>query len=425
MRTEQPNLSEYNRARVMRFLYDNGVASRAQIAKALDLTPAAITKITAKLIDDDLISETGEIEGARNRRSIGLTLDAARFHVIGVKFARSLIQVGLFDLGGNAAHIWVDMTADHPSIADAVAALKRLINDIIARFGDVIAIGMAVPGPYLKDCGRTAVVSSMQEWRDVNFPDTFADAFDVPVVIEQDARAGALAQQLFGADTQQTDAHSAQGAQNSAQQRDLAYYLIGEGVGLGVIEHGRTIDGARGTATEIGHVSIDVNGKACDCGNYGCLERYCSAVAIHETLDEALAEGDAIVEGSDELSHIEACEALFALAARGDERALALVRDIGMVVGYGLVTIINAFNPPRIIIGDIVAHGGETLLDAAQRVVDERVLDDLARTTHITLSDMPTDAAVTGAAAVAITAFLEQPSRFIDLIRRQTPSAST
>ena len=138
MRTEQPNLSEYNRARVMRFLYNNGVASRAQIAKALDLTPAAITKITAKLIEDDLISETGEIEGARNRRSIGLTLGTGRFHIIGVKFARSLIQVGLFDLGGNAAQIWVDMTANHASIADAVATLKRLINDIIARFGDVI-----------------------------------------------------------------------------------------------------------------------------------------------------------------------------------------------------------------------------------------------------------------------------------------------
>lgn len=404
MAAEQPNQSEYNRSRVMRFLYNNDVSSRAQIAKSLGLTPAAITKITAKLIEEGLIGETGEIEGARNRRSIGLRLNPERFHVIGVKFARSLIQVGLFDLAGNAQRIWVDMTADHPSIGDAITSLKTLIGQIMARFSTVVAIGMAVPGPYLRDCGHTAVVSSMQQWRDVNFPAEFADAFAVPVLIEQDARAGALAQQLFGDD----------GARD-----DLAYYLIGEGVGLGVVERGRTIDGARGTATEIGHVSIDVNGRRCDCGNYGCLERYCSAVAIHEALDATLDEDGGIVADSDTMTHIEACEALFALAADGDARALELVRHIGTYVGYGLVTIINAFNPRRIIIGDIVSHAGEPLLASAMRVVDDRVLPELAATTSVTLSDLPTDAAVTGAAAVAITAFLEQPSRFADIARRR------
>ena len=404
MADEQTSQSEYNRSRVMRFLYGNGVSSRAQIAKALGLTPAAITKITAKLIEEGLIAETGEIEGARNRRSIGLRIDPERFHVIGVKFARSLIQVGLFDLAGDAQQIWVDITTDHPSIDDAIASLKARIDRIMARFGTVVAIGMAVPGPYLRDDGHTAVVSSMQQWRDVDFPAEFADAFDVPVFIEQDARAGALAQQLFGDD----------GAQD-----DLAYYLIGEGVGLGVIERGHTIDGARGTATEIGHVSIDVNGRRCDCGNHGCHERYCSAVAIHEALDATLDEDGGIVADSDRMTHIEACEALFALAAHGDARALELVRHVGTYVGYGLVTIINAFNPRRIIIGDIVAHAGVPLLDAAMHVVENRVLPELAATTTVTLSDLPTDAAVTGAAAVAITAFLDQPSRFADVARRR------
>ena len=119
------------------------------------------------------------------------------------------------------------------------------------------------------------------------------------------------------------------------------------------------------------------------------------------------------------MTHIEACEALFALAAHGDARALELVRHVGTYVGYGLVTIINAFNPRRIIIGDIVAHAGVPLLDAAMHVVENRVLPELAATTTVTLSDLPTDAAVTGAAAVAITAFLDQPSRFADVARRR------
>lgn len=98
--TSIASVSETNRSRIMNHLYRNGVSSRAQIAKALGLTPAAITKITARLIDAGVVKETGDMEGIKNRRSIGLALDSDAFHVIGVKFARSLVQIGVFDLSG-------------------------------------------------------------------------------------------------------------------------------------------------------------------------------------------------------------------------------------------------------------------------------------------------------------------------------------
>ena len=213
------------------------------------------------------------------------------------------------------------------------------------------------------------------------------------MIIEQDARAGALAQYLF--DPQ-------------PRNENLAYYLLGEGIGLGVIDHGSMINGALGTATEIGHVSVDVHGIPCDCGNVGCLERYCSAVAIHDLLNEDRT----IVPDSPALTHHEACIALFELAGRGDTRAQELVRRIGTYVGYGCVTICNAFNPSRIVIGDIVAEAGEPLLDRVREVVRERVLPELVESTAIELSTLPTDAAVTGAAAVAIMYILDHPSRF-------------
>ncbi|RYQ17589.1 NagC family transcriptional regulator, partial [Bifidobacterium pseudolongum subsp. globosum] len=93
-------------------------------------------------------------------------------------------------------------------------------------------------------------------------------------------------------------------------------------------------------------------------------ERYCSAVAIHDLLNE----DGTIVPDSPTLTHHEACIALFELAGRGDTRAQELVRRIGTYVGYGCVTICNAFNPSRIVIGDIVAEAGEPLLDRARRV---------------------------------------------------------
>ena len=389
----QASVSETNRSRVLQHLYHHGISSRAQIAKALGLTPAAITKITARLIEAGAISETGDLDGIKNRRSIGLTLDTSLFHVVGVKFARSLVEIGLFDLSGRRLHLEDLPTVSEDTIPATLDAIRERVNRLIATDDAIVAVGIAVPGPYLRDEGRTAIVSSMRGWRTVTFTDEFADAFPVPAYIEQDARAGALAHYLF--DPAGTCEH-------------LAYYLLGEGVGLGVIDGGRLVNGAQGAATEIGHVSIDVDGIPCDCGNVGCLERYCSAVAIHDELRRSGIVGD--VDG---LTHAQACQRLFDAAARGDREARALVHRVGRYAGYGCVTILNAYNPRRIVIGDIVARAGEPLLEAIREVVAERAIGDIARATDIALSPLPTDAAVTGAAAVAITQFLEHPSVFL------------
>ena len=390
----QAGIAETNRSRIMRHLYRNGVSSRAQIATALGLTPAAITKITAQLIEAHAIEETGDLDGKKNRRSIGLALDTAHFHVIGVKFARSLVQIGVFDLTGNQSSLTTLPYVSNDTIGETIATVHSTIEQLLHDDPTIVAIGMAVPGPYLRNNGHTAVVSSMQGWRAINFIDEFANSFTVPVFIEQDARAGVLANSLFDP--------------NSNGEPNLAYYLVGEGVGLGVIDHGRIINGALGTATEIGHVSIDVNGKPCDCGNIGCLECYCSTPAIHQML----IDNGTIVNGADSMSHTEACRALFALAHHGDEAALAMIRTIGTYIGYGCLIIFNTFNPHTIVIGDIVSEAGQPLLDEIKRTVRQRAIPEIYESTTIRLTAMPTDATVLGAAAVAINYLLDHPSDF-------------
>ena len=373
--TSQASVSESNRSRIVKHLYHNGISSRAQIAKALELTPAAITKITARLIEAGMIEETGDLEGSKNRRSIGLKLNTTHFRIIGIKFARSLVQIGVFDLCGNTLSFENLPTVCDNTINDSIVTIHQRVEQLLDNDPSIVAIGMAVPGPYLRNVGRTAVVSNMQGWRKINFIDEFATAFRVPVFIEQDARAGALAHYLFDPSVHADD--------------NLAYYLVGEGVGLGVIDNGRLINGFLGAATEIGHISIDVNGRPCDCGNVGCLERYCSTPAIHDTL--------------------------IADAGDGDEAAIAIVREVARYVGYGCVTIFNGYNPEHIIIGDIVSEAGPILLDEVRATVAERAIPEINASTSISLSTLSADAAVSGAAAVAVTQFLEHPSVFFDV----------
>ena len=395
--TSQASVSESNRSRIVKHLYHNGISSRAQIAKALELTPAAITKITARLIEAGMIEETGDLEGSKNRRSIGLKIDTARFRVIGVKFARPLVQIGVFDLCGNTLSIENLPPVYDRTISDTITAIHQRISELLDDDPSIVAIGMAVPGPYLRNVGRTAVVSSMQSWRKINFINEFSTAFRVPVFIEQDARAGALAHYLFDLAFHTNDY--------------LAYYLVGEGVGLGVIDNGHLVNGAQGAATEIGHISVDVNGKPCDCGNVGCLERYCSAPAIHDMLIE---DGSVIPDVSD-MTHAEAARALFAKANEGNAAAQSMVREVARYIGYGCITIFNAFNPEHIIIGDIVSEAGPLLLDTVRATVAERAIPEINDFTSITLSTLPIDSTVCGAAAVAVTQFLEHPSVFFDV----------
>lgn len=387
------SMSELNRSRIIQLLHREGVCSRAHIARKLHLTPAAITKITAQLIEMGAISETGNLDGIKKRRSIGLRLNESQYHVIGIKFARSLIQIGVFDLGGNLKSLQSLPPVDNDAIPQTLEDIKTRVTALLDQDSSIMAVGIAVPGPYLREEGRIAVVTSMLGWQNVNFHDEFNHAFRVPVFIEQDARAGALAQCLFSSE---------------ADSPNLAYYLIGEGVGLGLMDHGNLVNGSLGAATEIGHISIDIHGVPCECGNVGCLEQYCSAVTLHrKAIDLHLLDQNQV------MTHAEACRTVFSQAAEGNSDAQALVDEISRYVGYGCITIINAYNPKQIVLGDIIAEAGTPLLDTVTQMVRNHVIKELSDSTQIMLSTLPVDATLSGAAAVATAQFLEHPTEFV------------
>ena len=129
---QQSSISENNRSRILQYLYHNGICSRAQIAKAIKLTPAAITKITAKLLAQGIIEETGDMDGDKNRRSIGLNLNCAKYHIIGVKFARSLVQIAVFDLKCNRIFLSDLPTVSEEHIPETV---ERIRGTLICYIG--------------------------------------------------------------------------------------------------------------------------------------------------------------------------------------------------------------------------------------------------------------------------------------------------
>jgi Transcriptional regulator/sugar kinase len=273
--------------------------------------------------------------------------------------------------------------------------MKKQIHDMLEKYKNVVAIGLAVPGPYLQDEGRIAVVTQMPTWHNINFIEEFKDEFNKPFFMVHDGNAGALAEWWFG--------------DHPRPLHTLAYFLVGEGVGSGIIERGSLLLGVQGAASEIGHISVDVHGPHCECGNYGCLELYCSAPAMVEMARQRVPE--CFSNGHQQNS--DACNAVFEAARGGNQKALEVVREVAEYIGYGCVTLINAYNPDIIVIGDIVSQGGDLLMPTIQEVVKQRSISELRSRVQIKISSLKVDPTLYGAAAIATDKVLQMPSAFL------------
>lgn len=389
------DLVEMNRSAIVRILQQMDICSRADIAKMTGLTQASITKIVAVLIDMGIVTEVGFVKGEGNRRSIGLRLNAEKNLVIGVKFSRHVFSMGVFDICGKVYTQQETEFSLDDFATDVVADMKKQIHGLLDKYENVVAIGLAVPGPYLRKEGRIAMVTRMPSWQNVNFIDEFKNEFDKPLFIEQDANAGALAEWWFG--------------NHGRPINSLAYFLAGEGVGSGIVDHDRLLLGNLGIASEIGHISIDVNGPTCECGNKGCLELYCSTTAMLKKAEKSLPE----IFERDYENRWEVCNRVFEAAKEGDSKALKLTEEIAEYLGYGCVTLINAYDPEIIVIGDSISQGGDLLLPTINRIVKERVLPDISERVQIKISKLTVDPTLYGAAAIATDKVLRKPSEYL------------
>ncbi|MBP5326214.1 MAG: ROK family transcriptional regulator [Pseudobutyrivibrio sp.] len=391
------DLSEMNRSAIVRILQQKEICSRAEVAKMMGLTQASITKLVGALIDMGIVSEVGIVKGNGNRPSIGLRLNAEKNLVIGVKFSRHVFAIGVFDISGKLYTQQETEYSLNDFAEDVIASMKQQIHELLKKYKNVVAIGLAVPGPYLRGEGRIAMVTRMPNWRTVNFIDEFKHEFDKPVFIEQDANAGALAEWWFG--------------NHGRPLNSLAYFLAGEGVGSGIVDHDRLLLGNLGIASEVGHISIDYKGPVCECGNRGCLELYCSTMALLKRAEKELPE---LFEKPYE-NRAEACGRIYDAARAGNKKALKLVKEIAEYLGYGCVTLINAYDPEIIVIGDSIAQGDELLLPTIQKIVEERTLKAISSNVKIEISKLKIDPTLYGAAAIATDRVLRKPSEYLTL----------
>lgn len=393
------NISSVNKSSIIKYLRRNGVCSRAQISKAMGLTQASISKITGQLIAENIVFETGYITGEKGRRSVGLALNTRCKKVLGVRISRRSFAVGLFDLGGNIYESISGQFDANVTLHDVIRRIKIQLHDFLDRYKDIAAIGVAVPGPVDLRKAEILLTTSMatSDWTNVHLREEFGHDFPVEIVFCHDAIAGGLANWWFGSHVTHI-------------QSSLVHFLVGDGVGAGYIVDGEMQQNRLSCSAEVGHVSIDVNGKRCRCGNRGCLEMYCSTFAFMEDVTERLRQPGAASSSLARLSNPTPQDVFFAAEA-GDRLAQDAVDRLSRYMGYGVVNIINTYVPDLIVISNEMAKGGQRVLKGIKEVVRERVLPAVAENVDIQLEDdwLLNDPVLYGAGAVAINYCLESP----------------
>ena len=254
-------------------------------------------------------------------------------------------------------------------------------------------VGVGVAGQVEKETGKVTFAPNL-DWRDVPLQADLQRSIGLPVIVTNDVRAATWGEWLHGA---------GRGCD------DLLCMFVGTGVGGGVVSGGRMLAGCNNTAGEVGHITVDMNGPPCSCGNRGCLEALAGGWAITRLARETVAAdpdgGRLILEMAGGFIE-EINVATVARAVRGgDPMARQLMDRAASALIAGASTLINAFNPCRLILGGGVIMGVPELIGRIDKGVRGQALAAACASLIVLPAGLRTDAGVIGAAALAIRTF--------------------
>jgi glucokinase len=310
--------------------------------------------------------------------------------VIGVDLGGTQIRAALIQEGRLLSRVSV-LTQDEDGVDAVIHRVKQAIRQAAQQarvpLEQMRGIGIAAPGPLDSRSGIIISPPNLKGWHKVPLRQIIHEEFQIPVALGHDASVAALGEHVFGA---------GRGAP------DMIYITVSTGIGGGVLLAGKLLEGVSGVAPEPGHMTIDVHGPRCNCGNIGCLEMLASGTAIARHAAEAIAQGQgqSMMEVARALQAQEVDARVVVEAAKqGDQTASAIMREAAEYVGVGLVNLIHMFNPALMVIGGGVAQAGPLLFEPMQRVVDERAMQVQRQAVRIVPAELGGDAGLLGAAA--------------------------
>ena len=379
-----PDLTGPSR-RLVQELRVSGPSTRAQLVERTGLSRATVSGYVSDLVDRGLVApseETGAVEtGGRPARLVHLTRRAGV--VVGVDIGRTHVRVAVADLSheivGEETTTLQVADLDSDAVLDTVATQVRAeLRRVGACTEDVVGAVVGLPTPVVGRAasarGTVARSNILPTWSGRTPAPALQERLGVPVIVENDANLGAVAEVRWGA---------------GRGSRATIYLKMATGVGGAIVLDGDLLRGVSGTAGEMGHVSLDPAGALCRCGNRGCLELTAGGTALLQAIRTAAP-------------HLADLRSLVTGAQEGDQACRRLIADAGTSVGQVLGGLVNVLNPDRIVVGGELGTAGDLLVDPLRRALGQSAIPAAAEQLAVVPGSLGARAEVLGALAVAL-----------------------
>lgn len=380
-------MKSLNKSAILNVVRRHGPISRAKIAKLTKLTAPTVTNLVGELIESQLIVESNLGESTGGRKPILLQINSSALYVIGVYAGPKKVKAVTATLDGKMV---TQVEKKYPGNVDdkrfitvLAEAIDKVIKETNKNEDSFLGIGVGMHGLVDYENG-ISIFAPHLNLRDIPIKSVLEERFKLPVEVENDIRAQALAESWFG---------------KGKGIADFILLRIGTGVGAGIILDNKLYRGISYTAGEIGHTTIDINGVRCSCGNYGCLETMVGGEALTRRAKWIILSGkESIIEKwvEGDLDKING-EMLYKAAQQGDQVAIEVFAETGRYLGIGIVNLINTLNPSLIILSGGVSQAGEFILDSLRKTVEKRAMTKAAQAVSIVISELGDNAVAIGA----------------------------
>lgn len=363
---------------LFQILRDGRPRTRTELSAMTGLARSTVALRIDALMRLGLVGSVSDAVSTGGRPSSQFAIAASARVVLAVDVGASHVRIAVSDLTGRIqaeTGAPIHVTEGPEAVLGWVeTAARGLLEELGRTPGDLLAIGIGLPGPVEHSTGRPINPPIMPGWDRFDVPGWFRDSFDAPVLVDNDVNIMALGEREHA----------------WADVDHLVFVKVATGIGSGVISGGYLQRGAQGTAGDIGHVYVARGAEVpCSCGNRGCLEALASGPAI----GRALRAVDLQAESSQDVVE---------LVKRGNVDAIQAVRQAGRDIGEVLTTCVSLINPSVIVIGGSLAQAGEHLIAGVREVVYTRSMPLATEHLQITQSKAGPDSGVLGASMLAI-----------------------
>ncbi len=320
---------------------------------------------------------------------------AGKKWIVGVDLGGTNIVVGVVPIEGGeplaVASLPTEPTRGPKHVVDRIVwMVQEAISSVVSTQGgtrqDVAGVGIGSPGPLDRGTG-TVIDTPNLGWRNFPLRDLIANAVKLPATLDNDAICATYGEWWLGA---------------GRGTKTLVGVTLGTGIGGGIVIDGEIFHGASDSAGEVGHMTIDSNGRKCNCGNYGCLEAYASGPAIALRAREGIEAGAQsvlpdLVEGK--LETITAAT-VYEAVLLGDQYANEVMRETAKFLGAGIASLVNVLNPEMVVIAGGVTQAGDHLFVPLRAEVRRRAFASAVQACRIVSAELQGTAGVIGAAGV-------------------------